>query len=124
LFPNNELKDNRYVGRRAVIFYCKNISKKFEKVCKNLLTNEKRRVIIVSQSKRKAQKRKNEKLKMKKWDGTIKNSWVVCPNEICKDLFIDDKGNVFYNSNGKYFIWCAANRLSSHIMRLKQILNK
>ena len=28
----NELKDNRYVGRRAVIFYSKNISKKFEKV--------------------------------------------------------------------------------------------
>lgn len=61
---------------------------------------------------------------MKKWDGTIKGSWVVCPNEICEGLFIDDNGNVFYNSNGEYFIWCVANRLNSHIMRLKQILNK
>ena len=47
MLPNNELKDNRYVGRRAVIFfYCKNTSKKFEKDCKNLLTNSQMCVII------------------------------------------------------------------------------
>ena len=51
--------------KSVALFYHKNISKKFEKVCKNLLTNEKKCVIIVSQSKRNAQKRKNEVKKMK-----------------------------------------------------------
>ena len=51
--------------KSVALFYFKNISKKFEKVCKNLLTNEKKCVIIVSQGKRKAQKRKNEVKKMK-----------------------------------------------------------
>ena len=32
--------------KSVALFYCKNISKIFEKVCKNLLTNAKRCVII------------------------------------------------------------------------------
>ena len=54
------------MGKSVALFYCKNISKKLKKVCKNLLTIIEKCVIIWSQSKRKAQKRKNEVLKMKK----------------------------------------------------------
>ena len=51
--------------KSVALFYCKNISKKFEKVCKNLLTSIKKCVIIQSQSERNAKKRKNEVVKMK-----------------------------------------------------------
>lgn len=52
---------------KSIALFCgKKISKILQKVCKKLLTNRKKCVIIGTQGERNAQKRKNEVKKMKK----------------------------------------------------------
>ena len=68
--------------KSVALFYCKNISKKFEKVLKKILTNAKKCVIIVTKSDLNA-------LKKKEWGMKMKNT-------------LKRKKGIFY-ANGKRF---------------------
>ncbi len=58
---------------------------------------------------------------MKLWDGTTEKTFHKYPVDVERPLYIDDKGNIYYMLDGKYVIWCIADRLVYHLTRLHQI---
>ena len=57
---------------------------------------------------------------LKQWDG--KCDKFIYKNAISGKLLIDDLGNIYtISSEGEQNLWCAKNRLKSHLLRLWQI---